>query len=53
MRGANAALAAELARVRLEGERETSSLRGELLALASRFKAEQVRRGWVARGMVY
>jgi hypothetical protein len=44
MRGANAALAAELARVRQEREREGGALQGELVALAGRFKSEQV--GW-------
>ena len=45
LRGANAALATELARVRAEGEREGGALRGELLSLATRFKAEQARPG--------
>ena len=42
LRGNNAALAAELARVQAEREREADALRGELLSLAGRFKAEQV-----------
>lgn len=43
MRGANAALAAELVRVRQVGEREGGTLRGELASLAGRFRAEQSR----------
>ena len=42
LRGSNAALAAELARMQAEREREAGALRGELLSLAGRFKAEQV-----------
>lgn len=42
MKGANAALAAELSRVRHAGQREGGALRGELAALAGRFRAEQV-----------
>lgn len=42
LRGSNAALTAELARVRAEGEREGGALRTELASLAGRFKAEQV-----------
>ncbi len=42
MKGANSALAAELARVRQAGQREGGALRGELAALAGRFQAEQV-----------
>ncbi len=41
-RGSNAALAAELARMQAEREREAGALRSELLSLAGRFKAEQV-----------
>ncbi|KAL4430551.1 hypothetical protein ABPG77_005791 [Micractinium sp. CCAP 211/92] len=41
MKGANSALAAELARVRQAGQREGGALRGELAALAGRFQAEQ------------
>ena len=46
LRGSNAALAAELARVRAEGEREGGALRAELASLAGRFKAEQVGGAW-------
>jgi hypothetical protein len=42
MRSTNAQLAAHLARARQEAEREVGALRGELSALAGRFKAEQV-----------
>ncbi|KAL4436968.1 hypothetical protein ABPG75_004107 [Micractinium tetrahymenae] len=43
MKGANAALATELTRVREAGQREGGALRGELAALAGRFRAEQGR----------